>query len=170
LIEHCLPFFLDPKCPSVSISDEKDHIDLNHYFRENFAARATQHTFTVGDRTFAIRGLRLYNPHEIHHRLIYAANSRGVVPERLEKYLPNLQRRLDDTDGAFAYLGFVEGDYLNENVNGERTNFIFPVIRDSTDGLLDEITLDAIWGQPCNVLPTICSLSCKRSTLKNARR
>ena len=143
LIEHYLPLFLDPKCPAVSISDRKDHIDLNCYFREAFAARASQHTFTIGDTAFTLRGLRLYNPHETQHRLLYAANSREVFPEKLEKHLPNLQKKLTDDGGAFVYLGFVEGEYLNQHVNSERTTFSFPVDR-NTDELLDEITLDSI--------------------------
>jgi hypothetical protein len=127
----------------VSIRDKKDRIDLNHYFRETFAAKASQHTFKVGESTSTLRGLRLYNPHETQHRLIYAANSREVVPEKLDKYLPNLQKKLTDESGPFAYLGFVEGEYLNQHVNGERTNFSFPTDR-SEDGMFEEITLDAI--------------------------
>jgi hypothetical protein len=143
LIEHCLPFFLDARCPAVSIRDQKDRIDLNHYFRETFAATASQHSFKVGDEAFTLKGLRLYNPHETQHRLLYAANSREVFPEKLDKYLPNLQKRLADEGGQFAYLGFVEGEYLNQHVNGERTNFSFPTDR-SEDGMFEEITLDAI--------------------------
>jgi len=118
LIEHCLPFFLDPRCPAVKIHDKKEQIDLNHYFRETFAAKASKHSFKVGETTFTLMGLRLYNPHETQHRLIYAANSREVVPEKLDKYLPNLQKKLTDEAGPFAYLGFVEGEYLNQHLNG----------------------------------------------------
>lgn len=143
LIEHCLPFFLDPKCPAVSIRDKTAQIDLNRYFRDTFAAKATQHSFNVGDTVFTLRGLQLHNPHETQHRLIYAANSREVVTEKLDKYLPNLQKKLTDKDSPFAYLGFVEGEYLDQHVNGERTNFSFPIDR-TGDGILDEITLDAI--------------------------
>jgi len=144
LIEHCLPFFLDPKCPAVVVRDNRGRVDLNHYFRENFTARATQHSFEVGGSIFILRGLRLYNPHETQHRFIYAANFREVFAERLEKYLPNLQRKLADSEGSFAYLGFIEGDYLNQHVNSERTAFSFPLNRDNTDELFDEITLEAI--------------------------
>jgi hypothetical protein len=144
LVEHCLPFFLDPKCPAVVISDAKDRIDLNHYFRENFASKATQHSFTIGESTFTLRGLRLYNSHETQHRFIYAANYREVFPEKLDKFLPNLQRKLVDPQGTFVYLGFVEGDYLNEHVNGERTNFSFPLNREGTDGIFEETSLEAI--------------------------
>ena len=145
LIEHCLPFFIDPNCPRVSISDSNAQIDLNAYFKDTFAAKATRHAFTVGGRPFTLMGLRLYNPHEQQHRLLYAANFREVFPERLEKYLPNLQKsRLEEDNGQkFVYLGFVEGAYLDENVNSERTNFVFPTER-APDSLVDEITLESI--------------------------
>jgi hypothetical protein len=128
----------------VGIRDANDRIDLNHYFQEAFASKASQHTFSVGDTAFALRGLRLYNPHETQHRLLYAANSREVFPEKLEKYVPNLKKKLSDDSGAFVYLGFVEGEYLNQHVNGERTNFSFPT-DPNVDALFDdEITLDSI--------------------------
>src|ERR1017187_3593066 len=85
--EHCLPFFIDPKCPATSIRDDNERIDLNGYFRETFASKATNHNFKVGDIAFRLTGLRLYNPHEIQHRLLYAANFREVIAEKLEKYL-----------------------------------------------------------------------------------
>lgn len=31
--------------------------------------------------------------------------------------------------GIFAYLGVIEGDYLNQRVKSERTNFTFPASR-----------------------------------------
>lgn len=145
LIEHCLPFFIDPNCPAVAIQDSNNKIDLNAYFKDTFAANATRHSFTVADQPFTLTGLRLYNPHEQQHRLLYAANFREVVAERLERFLPNLQkRRLEEEDGRkFVYLGFIEGTYLDDNVNGERTNFIFPTDR-TADALVEEITLESI--------------------------
>ena len=38
----------------------------------------------------------------------------------------------------------MEGDYLNEHINSERTNFSFPADRTAGDDILDEITLDSI--------------------------
>jgi hypothetical protein len=143
IVEHCLPFFLDPNCPKVTITDNESSISLNQYFRETFATKATSHNFSVGNAAFTLRGFRLYNPHELHHRLLYAANSREVIAERLEKYIPNLQRNLTDDVATFAYLAFVEGEYLDQHVNSERTDFSFP--KDpSQDGIFDEITLHAI--------------------------
>src|SRR5206468_12006351 len=45
LIEHCLPFFMDPQCPVVRIQDDHEGVDLNAYFRQTFAARASRHEF-----------------------------------------------------------------------------------------------------------------------------
>jgi hypothetical protein len=136
-VEHCLPFFIDPHCPSVSIRDDRERIDLNTYFRDTFAANATTHHFTVGAHSFKFTGLRLYDPHEMQHRLLYAANFREVLAEKLERCLPNLQkRRLVESDGRkFVYLGFVESEYLDQRVNNERTAFNFPEeeSRDSGD-------------------------------------
>ena len=143
LIEHCLPFFLDPKCPEVRVRDNKDNLNLNRYFQETFASAATSYEFNVGAASFTLKGLRLYRSQEQDHRLLFAANSREVTSDKLDKHLLNLQKKLTDSTGPFAYLGFVEGDYLNQHVNGERTGFSFPIERNN-GGLLDEITLDAI--------------------------
>ena len=144
LVEHCLPFFMDPKCPAVRIQDDLEGIDLNTYFRQTFAARATRHDFTIKEKSFTLKGLRLKNPHETDHRLLYAANFREVIDDKLERYIPNLQRRLIDENGVrFVYLGFVESEYLDQNVNNERTGFTFPAARDS-GALLDDISLDMI--------------------------
>jgi hypothetical protein len=146
IVEHCLPFFLDPKVPSVIIKDDSSSVILNEHFRESFASKATQHQLKACGKDFTMKGLRMRSPNETHHRLIYAANSREVKEERLDKFIPNLQKRLNDEEGKFSYLGFVEGEYLNrsDSVNNERTDFTFPMER-SEDGLLDdEITLEDI--------------------------
>jgi hypothetical protein len=53
-----------------------------------------------------------------------------VITERLASFLPNLRSRLADAEhGSFAYLAFIQGGYLDEKVNTERTDFSIP--RDS---------------------------------------
>jgi hypothetical protein len=82
----------------------------------------------------------------VQHRLLYAANFREVLAEKLEKYLPNLQKkRLTESDGTkFVYLGFIEGDYLDRHVNTERTGFTFAAHRDKEEAsLYEELSLDA---------------------------
>jgi hypothetical protein len=176
LIEHCLPFFIDPKCPSITIRDDRERIDLNAYFKETFASKATRHDFKVGERPFKLTGLRLYNPHEMQHRLLYAANFREVTAEKLEKFLPNLQKkRLTEAGGEkFVYLGFVEGDYLDQHVNNERTGFLFSVNGDrDAETLFDDLTLDkireaAVVGVSADLQPFLEEINTeKRSTINN---
>lgn len=125
-ISHFLPLFLDPKGPSLYLSDASQRIDLNKYFRENFEALATHREVTIGTRKFTISGFRLHGV-STHHELAYGAHFREVIKEPLAKFLPNLKNRLvDAVQGQFVYLAFVQGDYLDERVNSERTDFSFP--------------------------------------------
>ena len=72
-------------------------------------------------------GFHLYHSAEAHHKIVFAAHYREVVEDNLDRYLPNLKLRLEDQEhGAFAYLAFVQGPYLDANVSNERTNFTFP--------------------------------------------
>ena len=84
----------------------------------------------MGDRDFTLHGFRLYSGAADHHGLVYGAHYREVITERLANFLPNLKNRLADAEqGSFAYLAFVQGGYLDDKVNTERTDFSIP--RDS---------------------------------------
>lgn len=125
VVEHFLPLFMNPKCPKVTISDG-ENINLNAFFRDHFQSLASNRTFSVGGETFNITGFRLHHSPEVHHKIIFAAHYREVIEERLERYLPNLNKKLEDEQlGSFAYLAFVQGKYLDDRVNNERTNFSF---------------------------------------------
>jgi hypothetical protein len=130
LVAHFLPLFLDPDAPSIRLSDEGEEIDLSAFFDDHFRAPASKHEFKVGGRDFTLHGFRLYGGTADHHELVYGAHYREVITERLANFLPNLRNRLADAEqGSFAYLAFVQGGYLDEKVNTERTDFSIP--RDS---------------------------------------
>ena len=113
--------------PAITLSDEAEEIDLRAFFDQHFRAPATKHEFKVGARDFTLRGFRLYGGATDHHQLVYGAHYRGVIAERLANFLPNLRNRLADAEqGSFAYLAFVEGGYLDEKVDTERTDVSFP--------------------------------------------
>lgn len=130
LVAHFLPLFLDPDAPAITLSDEAEEIDLRYFFDQHFRAPATKHEFKVADRGFTLHGFRLYSGAAGHHELVYGAHYREVITERLASFLPNLRSRFADPEqGSFAYLAFVQGGYLDEKVNTERTDFSIP--RDS---------------------------------------
>jgi hypothetical protein len=125
-----LPLFLDPDVPAITLADEATEIDLRAFFDEQFRAPASKHEFKVGGRDFTLHGFRLYGGAADHHDLVYGAHYREVITERLAKFLSNIANRLSDAEhGNFAYLAFVQGGYLDEKVNAERTDFSIP--RDS---------------------------------------
>jgi hypothetical protein len=145
LIGHFLPLFLDPDGPALTLADPVETIDLRKFFRDNFQTFATERQFTVCGEKFTLSGFRLQGALADHHELVYAAHFREVISERLAKYLPNLKNRLSDPDhpGGFYYLAFVQGQFLNDKVNNERTDFSIP--KETTpaerttagDGLID---------------------------------
>lgn len=126
LIEHFLPLFLAPDCPKVSLRDEREEIDLNTYFAEHYRASASRHPFVVAGESFTLHGFRLHRTDRSQHRLVYGAHFREVRDERLDRHLPNLHGRLEDERGGFHYLGFVQGEYLDNRVSSERTAFAIP--------------------------------------------
>lgn len=130
LVAHFLPLFLDPNAPAITLSDEAEELDLRQFFDQHFRAPATKHEFMVADRNFTLHGFRLYSGAADDHELVYGAHYREVITERLANFLPNLRSRLADAEHrSFAYLAFVQGGYLDDKVNTERSDFSIP--RDS---------------------------------------
>lgn len=148
LLEHCLPLFINPRCPSVHMSDGVDTpINLNQLFQDDFASKVTPHTFTVANLPFTLRGFRVHHSHEQkEHRLIYGGMGREVTDDKLASHIPNLRhRKPSDEEGSFTYLAFVEGDYLDGHIHRDRMAFTFARSRKPDDELLfADPTLDDI--------------------------
>jgi hypothetical protein len=61
------------------------------------------------------------------HGIHYCANKRDVTFEPLRSRIPNLSKKIiKEDDGTYWYLGYVSGDYLDQCVNSERTDFDMP--------------------------------------------
>lgn len=137
LAEHFILLLMQPTCPHVEVIDQGLKLSLNTFFRNHFQDQSSETSFEIAGRQFRFNGFRLTAPRASKHRLIYAANSRGVVTEMLDQYIPNLSGRLHDDGGSsFVYLAVVQGEYLNEKVNNYRTDF---EIREEVDG--DQVEL-----------------------------
>ncbi|MEW9806647.1 ATP-binding protein [Mesorhizobium marinum] len=124
LAEHFILVLMQADCPDVEVHDQGTKTSLNDFFHDHFRDDTTSSSFDIGGSIFTINGFRLTAPRASKHRLIYAANSRGVVTEMLDQFVPNLTGRLYDRSGkSFVYLAVVQGAYLNEKVNNYRTDF-----------------------------------------------
>jgi hypothetical protein len=127
LIGHFLPFFLNPHGPALILSDHFEEIDLREFYRNNFETFATRRDFSVAGQGFSLSGFRLQSAIADHHELIYGANYREVITERLSRFLPNLKNKLNDPErGQFVYLAFVQSPFFDAKVNSERTDFSIP--------------------------------------------
>ena len=127
LIGHFLPLFLNPHGPALILSDRFQEIDLRDFYRSHFEAFATRHDFTVAGQGFSLSGFRLQGAIADHHELIYGANYREVITERLSQFLSNLKNKLNDPErGQFVYLAFIQSPFLDAKVNSERTDFSIP--------------------------------------------
>jgi hypothetical protein len=131
LVEHFLLIFLEPHCPAVHVHDGLSH-SANDVFTKDFKTTASRKSFKIKDTPFTFFGFRLTTPKASKHKLVYAANQRGVVSDDLEDYLPNLSGRLPSPDGNnFVYLGIVQSPYLNKHVNPGRTDFDIGIAQDA---------------------------------------
>lgn len=141
LVEHCLEFFIRPDCPQVTLSDEavNETIDLNERFTQEMAEISKQDRVTVQDEHFDVIHVRLHSAHDPDHLIHFCAHSRVAKSEKLLGRVPNLTRRLHDVDGrSFIYAAYVDGDYLDRNVNQERTEFA--IDEDGAEMLAKHIT------------------------------
>jgi hypothetical protein len=139
LIEHFLLIFLEDDCPRVSVTDQGLVHSVNEVFDKEFRATAAAHEFHIKGMPFTLHGFRLTTPKLSRHKLVYSANQRGVVSDKLEAFVPNLNTRLIDRDGnSFVYLGIVQSPYLTQHVNPARTDFDFA---SGDDGEVDQASL-----------------------------
>lgn len=128
IVQHFLELFILKKCPkSMFLVDdvEKTKIDLNRRFSSEMKLDSKTQSFQIRGHKFRIIHVRLAAAHAQHHTLNFCAHGRSVRTESLEKLLPYLDPKIPDQSGDthFVYSGYVSGDYLDETVISERTQF-----------------------------------------------
>lgn len=126
LIEHFILVFLDKDCPEVTVIDLGLRHKINDIFEKDYKASASSHSFEINTCSFTLHGFRLPTSRATKHKLVYAADQRSVLSDKLADHLPNLTSRLEDDAGKpFFYLGIIQSPYLSEHVNTNRTDFEF---------------------------------------------
>ncbi len=124
LIEHFILVLLRSDCPKIEIyADGKLH-SVNRMFQDSYQANASERILSIKGKEFILHGFKIVSSRANRHRLIYAANSRGVLSENLDDFIPNLSAKLIEKDGSqFVYLAIVQGKFLDDKVNNYRTDF-----------------------------------------------
>lgn len=143
ILNNCFAEFVLGDAPEIVIDyDGKDPESVNLLFEE-CRENITTDTFEIEcageqeSKMFRITHVRFYDWSDPGNRIEYCANNRAV---RSEKYLPNIDM-IDENGKKFTYCAYVSGDYLDEKVNDERTDFTIQRQRGLFD---DSLSFDEI--------------------------
>lgn len=127
IIEHFLELFVLKRCPTIVLTDvvEETTLDLNRTFESDMKIETKTQTFSIRDMKFRLNHVRLAAQHAQQHTISFCAHGRSVRVDSLMKLAPYLEPSIPDseTGNLFVYTGYVSGDFLDENVMSERTQF-----------------------------------------------
>ncbi len=137
LIEHCIPYFITGKCPQIILKDNRgESINLNNYYDKTYEDSLHQDTMELNGRQYTLYHMLLTegaDKHELH----LCANNREVKSFSLSNYISNLNKKLVNNEGIYYYyVGYLAGEYLDEAVNTERSDFVFsdgPLFNDTKE-------------------------------------
>lgn len=154
IIEHCLIYFHSGEIPKAIIKDDDEEICLNDFYHKELKNETEMREFRVNGSLFKYSSLRLYNSTgtDSEHKVVYCANKREVKSISLDKLIADIssKHKLSDLEGKkFTYLGYVSGQYLDECVNVERTDFNF---FQEENLYSDSVTFDSINEQLQNLV------------------
>lgn len=125
IIAHFVSYFTNISHPQIVVRDERDEIDLFDAFSEK-VERDQDFPFKIDGEhdTFIFHCFLL--PKSISddeksvNALYLGANGRSVTRHELDSVLG-----MKAIGGSFAFLGYVESEYLNRHANDTRTSFTF---------------------------------------------
>ncbi len=125
IIGHCFMYFLSENCPRIIIRDLGSQIVVNDLFKLFTNGQVKQQSIAIRTNKFTLNTVKLYGP-KIDNKIHYCANTREVLDDKISIDIPELDSLLYDSDGkAFSIAIYVEGDFLDQNVNDERTTIGF---------------------------------------------
>lgn len=149
IIEHCLPYFIMKAVPAITLKDNRgESFSLNDYFDKVYKDSLDQDPIDLKGRHYQLYHMLLAqgaDGHELH----LCANNREVKSVDLYKKISNLEKgkKLPTEDGDVYYVGYLAGDYLDESINVERSEFEFedlPVMGDNRGASEEEIVDAAV--------------------------
>lgn len=125
LIEHCLPYFITAKCPQIILQDNRGEMfNLNRYYEKTYKDSLHQDPMELNGKHYTLYHMLLSegaDKHELH----LCANNREVKSYVLSNYIPDMKKKLINGEDSYYYVGYLAGDYLDDAVNTERSDFDF---------------------------------------------
>lgn len=125
IIEHCFVYFLNSNCPRIIIKDGEVKLVVNDLFKVFTNGQVEAQNIKIRENSFKLNIVKLYNS-KLDNKIHYCANTREVSNDKISIDIPEFDNYLTDkNDEQFSIAIYVEGEYLDNNVNDERTNIAF---------------------------------------------
>ena len=125
LIEHCLPYFITAKFPQIILQDNRGEMfNLNSFYEKTYKDSLHQDPMELNGKHYTLYHMLLSegaDKHELH----LCANNREVKSYVLSNYIPDMKKKLINGEDSYYYVGYLAGDYLDDAVNTERSDFDF---------------------------------------------
>lgn len=125
IIEHCFVYFLNKDCPIIIITDKENKIVVNDLFLSFTNGQFNKQKIEINGNLFDLNIVKIYNS-KPDNKIHYCADNREVSDDKISIDIPELDNYLHDKEEKqFSIAVYVEGDFLDANVNDERTNIAF---------------------------------------------
>lgn len=122
IIEHFATGFVIGSMPKMEIKDEMELIDLNEFFVKEKFIYTKGENFISNGSIFEIRHVFLNATSVTKHRIYICAQNRVVCSYELSN-IQDLPTYFNIDDKKAIYQCYVSGDFLDKDVNSERTYF-----------------------------------------------
>ncbi|WKZ60490.1 MAG: hypothetical protein QY309_03225 [Cyclobacteriaceae bacterium] len=125
IIEHTFIYFLTEHCPRILLNDLGNQIVVNDLFQLFTNGQVIPKQLSIRNNDFKLSIVRLYSS-KVDNKIHYCADNREVLVDKISTDIPELDNTMVDSEGKpFSIAVYVEGDYLDQNVNEERTTISF---------------------------------------------
>lgn len=139
LLEHCLWYFVRGEgVPTIKIHDGSNTLDMFDLFEEYMHTSASKSSLEIKGHKFEVTHVRVRASRKQAHTLGYCAAGRLVKEESLKGKIPGLFSNISDEVGAFVYMAYLTGEYLDAKVVSQRTGFH---IQETVDGMFEDTTV-----------------------------
>lgn len=126
IIEHTFVYFLNENCPRIIINDLDKTTVVNDLFKLFTKGQVILKKLKIRKNTFKLSIVKLYNNNKVDNKIHYCANTREVISDKISIDIPEMDNFIYDKENKpFSIAVYVEGDFLDNNVNDERTTIAF---------------------------------------------
>lgn len=122
IIEHFATSFVIGAMPNITIADEVDSYNLNEYFEQEKFIETKIETINSNNSTFNIRHVFLNASNNAKHKIYICAQNRVVCSYDIAN-IKDLPTTFTVGSKKAIYQCYVSGEFLDKDVNSERTYF-----------------------------------------------